>query len=55
MDREGNIIEQNDDVNEQESNSRLEITLPDNGTYSVIVNAYEQGGEGNYTLTVLQL
>ena len=52
MDREGNIIEQNDDVNEQDSNSRLEITLPDDGTYSVIVNAYEQQGTGNYVLTV---
>jgi uncharacterized protein YkwD len=52
MDREGNIIEQNDDVDEQDSNSRLEITLPDDGTYSVIVNAYEQQGTGNYVLTV---
>ena len=52
MDREGNIIEKNDDVDEQDSNSRLEITLPDDGTYSVIVNAYEQQGKGNYVLTV---
>ena len=52
MDREGNIIEQNDDVNEQQSNSRLEITLPNDGTYSIIVNAYEQQGRGNYVLRV---
>ena len=52
MDRDGNIIEQNDDIDEQNSNSRLEITLPDDGTYSVIVNAYEQQGTGNYVLTV---
>lgn len=52
MDQEGNIIEQNDDINEEDSNSRLEITLPDNGSYSVIVNAYDQGGKGSYVLTV---
>ena len=52
MDREGNIIEQNDDINEEDSNSRLKITLPDNGSYSVIVNAYDQGGKGSYVLTV---
>ena len=52
MDREGNIIEQNDDVDDRDSNSRLKITLPDDGTYSVIVNAYEQQGKGNYVLTV---
>ena len=54
MDREGNIIEQNDDANEEESNSRLEITLPDSGTYSVIVNAYDSKGVGNYTLKVIR-
>ena len=54
MDRDGNIIEQNDDLNEEDSNSRLEITLSDNGTYSVIVNAYNQGGKGNYTLKISQ-
>ena len=52
MDRDGNIIEQNDDVDEQQSNSRLEITLPNNGTYSIIVNAYEQQGQGSYVLKV---
>ncbi|VEP11314.1 putative membrane protein [Hyella patelloides LEGE 07179] len=52
MDQNGNIVEQNDDLNEEESNSRLEITLPDNGTYSVIVNAYDRGGKGRYVLKV---
>ena len=54
MDPEGNIIEKNDDINEETSNSRLEITLPDDGSYSVIVNAYDQGGKGKYTLKVSQ-
>jgi hypothetical protein len=52
MDGDGNIIEQNDDISEKDSNSRLEITLPGNGTYSVIVNAYDKGGKGNYVLKV---
>lgn len=54
MDPEGNIIEKNDDLNEQTSNSRLEITLPESGSYSVIVNAYDQGGKGKYTLKVTE-
>ncbi|MGK7951154.1 MAG: pre-peptidase C-terminal domain-containing protein [Xenococcaceae cyanobacterium] len=52
MDTEGNILGQNDDISEGNSNSRLEITLPSNGVYSVIVNAYDEGGRGNYLLTV---
>jgi hypothetical protein len=52
MDEDGNIIEQNDDISEEDSNSRLEITLPGNGTYSIIVNAYDKGGKGNYVLKV---
>ena len=52
MDAEGNIIEQNDDINENESNSRLKVTLPSDGIYNVIVNAYDEGGKGNYVLTV---
>ena len=50
MDKNGNIIEQNDDINEQNSNSRLEITLPSDGNYTVIVNTYDQGGTGDYVL-----
>ncbi len=52
MDTEGNILGQNDDISEDNSNSRLEIILPSNGVYSVIVNAYDEGGRGNYLLTV---
>ena len=52
MDAEGNILDQNDDISETNSNSRLKITLPNNGVYNVIVNAYDQGGKGDYLLTV---
>ena len=52
MDAEGNIIKQNDDISEKNSNSRLKVTLPGNGVYNVIVNAYDEGGQGKYFLTV---
>lgn len=54
MDKDGNIIEQNDDIDEQNSNSRLELTLPDDGTYTIIINTYDQQGTGNYTLKLLR-
>ncbi len=52
MDAEGNILEQNDDISENDSNSRLKVTFPSNGVYKVIVNAYDEGGQGSYVLTV---
>ena len=52
MDSEGNILDQNDDINDNNSNSRLRVTLPDDGVYNIIVNAYDKGGQGRYTLTV---
>lgn len=52
MDRQGNIIEQNDDISDRNSNSRIKVTLPGDGTYNVIVNAYDKGGKGKYILTV---
>lgn len=52
MDAEGKILDQNDDIDKNNSNSRLRITLPNDGVYNVIVNAYDEGGKGRYTLTV---
>ena len=52
MDQEGNIIEQNDDISDGDSNSRLRVTFTSDGTYNVIVNAYDEGGKGKYILTV---
>ncbi|BAU66609.1 hypothetical membrane protein [Stanieria sp. NIES-3757] len=52
MDGEGNILEQNDDVSDRNSNSRLKVTLPKAGVYNVIVNAYDKGGRGKYVLTI---
>ena len=52
VDAKGNIIEQNDDIDEENSNSRIKVTIPEDGTYNVIVNAYDEGGTGEYVLTV---
>ena len=52
IDDKGNIIEQNDDISEENSNSRIRVTIPENGAYNVIVNAYDEGGQGKYVLTV---
>lgn len=52
MDEEGNIIEQNDDISENDSNSKLQVTIARDGNYSLIVNAYDQGGKGAYILTI---
>jgi uncharacterized protein YkwD len=52
MDPKGTILEQNDDIDDKNSNSLLRITLPDDGVYSLIINAYNEGGKGEYVLTV---
>ncbi len=52
LDSEGNILDQNDDIDDNNSNSRLRITLPSDGVFSIIVNAYDKGGKGRYILTV---
>ena len=52
VDAQGNIVDQNDDISEENSNSRIRVTLPEDGTYNVIVNAYDEGGTGEYILTI---
>ena len=54
IDDKGNIIEQNDDISEEDSNSEIKVTIPEDGAYNVIVNAYDEGGKGEYVLTVNQ-
>ena len=52
VDSQGNTIKENDDISESDSNSRIRVTLPEDGTYNVIVNTYDQQGTGKYVLTV---
>ena len=52
IDANGNIVDQNDDISQEDSNSRIRVTLPEDGIYNVIVNTYDEGGTGKYVLTV---
>lgn len=50
LDPSGNKIAENDD--NQGTNSALTITLPSNGTYTIIANSYDGSGRGRYALIV---
>ena len=54
VDSNGNTIEENDDISQEDSNSRIRVTLPEDGKYNVIVNTYDEEGSGQYVLTVSQ-
>lgn len=47
------IVEQNDDVSPNDFNAKLVATLPANGTYVVIANAFERGEAGEYSLNAV--
>ena len=52
VDSNGNTIGENDDISQSDSNSQIDVTLPADGVYNVIVNTYDQEGKGEYVLTV---
>ena len=52
VDSNGKTIGENDDISQEDSNSQIEVTLPEDGVYNVIVNTYDEDGTGKYTLTV---
>lgn len=52
MDANGDGLDANDDFSEGNTNSQIVITLPQTGTYRIVVNAYDRTGRGNYVLTV---
>ena len=45
-------ISENDDISRNNRNSRLVITLPVTGTYTVVANSYEPNKNGQYALEV---
>lgn len=52
FDAEGqSILAQNDDA-EDSSNSRVTLTLPEDGLYRIFVNGYNESDRGEYTITV---
>lgn len=52
VDSKGNTIKENDDISEEDSNSRIQVTLPEDGSYNIIVNTYDEEGTGEYILTL---
>lgn len=52
MDTDNNILAQNDDLDANNTNSRLTINLPEDGMYYIIVNSYDPLGKGSYRLQV---
>ncbi|MBD2482130.1 PPC domain-containing protein [Planktothrix sp. FACHB-1365] len=46
------LLQEHDDINQNNSNSQITVTLPKTGTYRVIVNAYDSKGKGKYLLKV---
>lgn len=55
LDPSGNTIAQNDDISSTNTNSEITVTLPQSGTYTVVANAYDSRGRGNYSLVVQSL
>ena len=52
LDPAGRRISENDDISRTNRNSRLVVTLPDTGTYTVVANSYEAGKNGGYRIKV---
>ena len=52
VDDSDNSIAQNDDIVQGNTNSRIVVTLPQTGNYSIIVNAFDSTGRGRYVLRV---
>ncbi|MEY2856541.1 MAG: hypothetical protein RLZZ74_850, partial [Cyanobacteriota bacterium] len=52
VDSSGKTVGENDDISQDDSNSQLKITLPEDGIYNVIVNTYDENGTGEYVLKV---
>lgn len=52
FDADGKLLAENDDINQNNSNSQISVTLPRSGRYRVIVNTYDREGRGRYTLTI---
>jgi len=52
VDEAQDIVAENDDANRNTTNSELAVTLPRDGIYTVVVNAYDSRGQGQFFLTV---
>lgn len=53
IDPEGQLLEQNDDAAQDDMNSSLTVTLPSDGTYTVVSNGFDSESRGGYAVEVL--
>ena len=51
-DEQGKVLAENDDISEDNLNSRIVFTAPAAGSYRIVATAFEQRGTGAYTLTI---
>ncbi|MEM8806396.1 MAG: trypsin-like peptidase domain-containing protein [Cyanobacteria bacterium P01_G01_bin.38] len=51
-DEAGNQIAENDDLSGSSTNSEIVVTLPRQGLYRVVANAYDAQGQGSYRLSI---
>ena len=54
-DANGHRIAQNDDISDANKNSSVTVTLPADGQYRIVANAFNDLGYGHYKLTVVSL
>jgi tetratricopeptide (TPR) repeat protein len=52
LDSDNQKIAENDDISSSNSNSEINVTLPANDQYHIVVNTYDASGQGRYRLTV---
>ncbi|MEL6352874.1 MAG: serine protease, partial [Cyanobacteria bacterium J06627_28] len=52
MGPDGSVVGYNDDTGTSSLNSAMTVTLPSNGRYRVIANAFDSSGRGRFTLNV---
>lgn len=50
---EGEKIAGNDDISEGNSNSRIDMTMPETDSYMLLVTSYEIEGQGDYRLAAI--
>ncbi|MEL7351364.1 MAG: PPC domain-containing protein [Cyanobacteria bacterium P01_A01_bin.116] len=52
LDANNETLGENDDISQRNLNSRLTVTLPSNGQYSILANSQSNLGLGRYRLTI---
>lgn len=52
FDPQGQVVGQHDDISQDNLNSTLNVTLPADGTYTVVANGFDSNSKGQYRLTI---